>query len=62
MRWLPLAASLVAGCTSGGIPEGEQVPDFSLEDVNPASVTAGEPVSPRDRIGQTSAWYFGHAT
>ena len=38
------------------------VPDFSLVDVNPTSPTAGQPVSPRDLLAQTSGWYFTHAT
>jgi hypothetical protein len=38
------------------------VVDFSLEDVNSTSHSAGEMVSPLDYAGQTSAWYFGHAT
>lgn len=37
-------------------------PDFSLIDVNPSSSTAGKAVSPRDYLGQISAWYFGHST
>ncbi len=42
--------------------EGLQVPDFSLQDVNPASATFNRAVSPRDYVGQVSAWYFGHAS
>ena len=38
------------------------MPDFSLQDVNPASVTFEERVSPREFEGLISAWYFGHAT
>ena len=38
------------------------MPDFSLQDVNPASVTFDERVSPREFEGRISAWYFGHAT
>jgi hypothetical protein len=40
----------------------ERVPDFSIPDVNPASLRSGENVSPRDYEGRVSAWYFGHAT
>jgi hypothetical protein len=46
-------------------PEGESdmpLPDFALSDVNPASGTFGQAVSPRDYLQQVSAWYFGHAT
>ena len=41
---------------------GEEMPDFTLVDVNPTSPTATMAVSPRDHIGMRSAWYFGHAT
>jgi hypothetical protein len=72
-----LLAALAAGCgggsadggepaTTGGathpVSAGALVPDFSLLDVNPASPTAGHPVSPRDYLKRVSAWYFGHAT
>jgi hypothetical protein len=46
----------------GGAQVAEPVPDFSLLDVNPASPTANQPVSPRDYLMRVSAWYFGHAT
>lgn len=39
-----------------------QVPDFSLQDQNPNSQTFGMNVSPRDLLGQVTAWYFGHVT
>jgi hypothetical protein len=38
------------------------VPEFSLEDENPASPTAGTLVSPSDVLSSASAWYFGHST
>ena len=38
------------------------VSDFSLTDVNPNSATYGQDVSPRDFLGEASAWYFGHST
>jgi hypothetical protein len=41
---------------------GEVVAEVELLDVNDASPTAGEYVSPRDHLGGVSAWYFGHAT
>lgn len=51
---------------SGGAPYmlavGDLVPDFSLIDVNPASPTSNQPVSPRDYLQRVSGWYFGHAT
>jgi hypothetical protein len=66
---LALAAGLVA---CGGGSEFEQVgpgpapgsvaADWSAPDVNPASPTYNTLVSPRQRLGLTSAWYFAHAT
>jgi len=41
---------------------GTLAPDFALTDVNPASPSAFQPVSPRAQLGKVSAWYFGHAT
>lgn len=43
------------------IDPGEVVPDFALPDVNPASPTGGQVVSPRDLIGQVSGYYFTYA-
>ena len=40
----------------------QRMPDFSLPDVNPASPTFEEQVSPRDQVGRVTAWYFGHST
>ena len=51
---------LALACSSA--PIGEQMPDFELEDINPASSTHGETMSPRDLLGANSAWYFGHTT
>ena len=50
--------SILVGCA----PIGEQMPDFELEDINPASASYGELISPRDLLGTNSAWYFGHTT
>jgi len=58
---LSLLAAL-AGCSSGSGPASQQAPDFALLDVNPTSTSFDQPVSPRDHIGRTSAWYFGAAT
>jgi hypothetical protein len=41
---------------------GTLAPDFTLTDVNPASGSYNQPVSPRSQLGKVSAWYFGHAT
>ena len=64
LRWLASSSVVflvlsagVSGASGGGV-----VPDFSLIDVNPASSTHGQPVSPRDYLQQVSGWYFGHAT
>jgi hypothetical protein len=56
------AVAGTGGGGQGGAPVSEPVPDFSLLDVNPASPTANQPVSPRDYLMRVSAWYFGHAT
>ncbi|MBI4717874.1 MAG: hypothetical protein HY763_08735 [Planctomycetes bacterium] len=72
------AAGVTAGAAGGGVPNqpgdeaagsvGEPVasaavlPDFSLRDVNPRSARYDSEVSPRDYLGQVSAWYFGHST
>ena len=49
--------------STGGNPDtAAVVPDFHLLDVNPNSTTYDSTVSPRDHLGQISAWYFGHAT
>ena len=54
------ASELPAGVTGEG--ESSPMPDFTLTDVNPASPTKDQGVSPRDYLQQVSAWYFGHAT
>ena len=68
-RSLPLVMSLalvlLAACEDESGPAGPLVglvPDFSLTDVNPNSPSTGLAVSPRQHLGQISAWYFGHAT
>jgi hypothetical protein len=43
-------------------PSDEALPDFSVVDVNVDSPRYAEAVSPRDYLGQISAWYFGHST
>ena len=51
------------GGTNGGAttPSASALPDFTLTDVNSASLRAGQGVSPRDYLQQLSVWYFGHA-
>lgn len=41
---------------------GQLLPGFSLVDVNSASPTANDSVSPRDYLGSVSVWYFSHAS
>jgi len=56
---------LLGACSSGGTtpaPQPQVVPDFLLADVNTTSPTGGDDVSPRDALGQISAWYFASAT
>ncbi len=50
--------------TDGTAPDVSDtaVADFSLEDLNPSSVTYGQPVSPRDTLEAVSGWYFVHAS
>lgn len=57
-----VALLLAAACGGGGGSSAAQVPDFQLMDMNPASPTSGQNVSPRDYVGDLSAWYFGEAT
>ncbi|MCA9248364.1 MAG: hypothetical protein KDA42_14660 [Planctomycetales bacterium] len=37
-------------------------PNFSLVDVNTASASEGQSISPRDYLETVSGWYFGHST
>jgi predicted small lipoprotein YifL len=65
---LALCVVALAGCGKDDpaplvpMAVGTLAPDFSLSDVNPASGTYNQPVSPRSQLGKVSAWYFGHAT
>ena len=58
------ARQLLAASDAFSMAEGEteQVADFELLDVNPTSSTYNQTVSPRDYLGQVSAWYFGQST
>ena len=54
----------VADVVPAEVAEGEgenALPDFSLVDVNSTSSTFNQSVSPRDYLGEVSAWYFGHS-
>lgn len=44
------------------LPGPDALPEFAVADVNPSSPRYNSDVSPRDYLGQISAWYFGHAT
>jgi len=48
--------------TPSGSSLGTEASDFAVRDVNPDSPRYDEFVSPRDYLGQVSAWYFGHST
>jgi hypothetical protein len=62
-RSLALLLLLGAACSSGsGEPQSQVVTDFLLLDVNQTSPTNDLDVSPRDYVGNVSAWYFGAAT
>ena len=58
-----LLLSLVSACgsTEPGVVR-MQMPEFQLADVNAASTTYQQKLSPSYFKGQVSAWYFGHAT
>ena len=63
--WSLAGSFVVAVALLTGMPvpvSAAMVPDFSLTDVNSASSTYNQPVSPRDYLGQVSGWYFGHST
>ncbi len=62
---LALATAVLASCGGGGggdAPPPVALADFALFDDNPASVTAGTLVSPRDFLGAASSWYFTRST
>jgi hypothetical protein len=62
--FLALLLTLI-GCgrdTPGANPAQGALPGFSAVDVNVNSARYQEAVSPRDYLGQISAWYFGHST
>jgi hypothetical protein len=42
-------------------PKPWLVPDFALVDMNTSSATYGHTISPRDKKGHVSGWYFIHA-
>jgi hypothetical protein len=58
--------AVLAACNNDSSLEtsvpADAVADFALTDVNATSPSAGRAVSPRDYLGQVSAWYFGHST
>jgi len=40
----------------------DAIADFSLPDLNPASSTFNRSMSPRDFLGDVTAWMFGYST
>jgi hypothetical protein len=58
-----LLAPLLAACGGGSKAPlaTDPVPDFALQDANPTSTTYLMDVSPRQFVGQVSAYYFGSA-
>jgi hypothetical protein len=62
MKRLRLLVVLLAAACGGGGGSAAQIADFLLTDTNPSSPTTGQDVSPRDYVGDVSAWYFGDAT
>jgi hypothetical protein len=42
-------------------PKPWLVPDFALVDLNTSSPTYGHTISPREKKGHASGWYFIHA-
>lgn len=68
---LLVVATGLAACGGGGgefeqvgpgLAIGSLASDWSAPDVNPNSPTFNTFVSPRQRLGKISAWYFAHAT
>jgi hypothetical protein len=58
-----VAVLLGCGTPNGGLLAPDAgLADFSLVDVNPASPSSGQNVSPHDFDGRVSAWYFGHSS
>jgi hypothetical protein len=56
-----ICAAAGDGTDSNGVSDNA-LADFSLTDVNPQSARYQQTVSPRDYLGQVSAWYYGHST
>lgn len=59
---LAACTTIVPGDGDPAEPAADALPEFAVADANPASARFGENVSPRDYLGEVSAWYFGHAT
>ena len=67
--FMVMALGILLGCSTPP-PDTEPVvevseealPDFALPDVNANSARFQQSVSPRDYVGQVSAWYFGNST
>ena len=77
-RWITVALGLMlaTGCNinmqmqspddsnTSDTPQvaADALDDFALPDVNPMSTSFQDSVSPRDYLGDVTAWYFGHST
>lgn len=59
---LAMDAAAAVAVTDAAEGEATDLPDFTLEDVNPASPRFEQAVSPSDYQGKATAWYFGYST
>lgn len=59
-RWM-LHAGVDPAPAEASLPV-DAVADFSMPDVNPASSTFNRSLSPRDFLGDVTAWMFGYST
>lgn len=59
--WLILIGACSSGGTPAPVPEPQLLPDFLLANVNTTGQPQGD-ISPRDYLGQISAWYFASGT
>jgi hypothetical protein len=63
-----LLCAVVFACSAppvtadAGVLTSAPVPTFALTDVNPASSTSGQSLSPGSFAGKVTGWYFGHSS
>lgn len=62
MRALSLAVLIIAcgAPPKQTVSSTEPLPEFTLTDVNPASKSTGQGVTPMSLRGKVSGWYFTH--